>query len=108
MFKLYFNFNGWERVGEFGFKDEKGKYDTTLRFYSEGQVIEMIKYIAKKYNRYYFMIVENVYDTDDIVACIRNEEDFNEYIQSYNTRKIDYEDMSCVDLKRLILRGKKL
>ena len=56
MFKLYFNYNGWEKVG---------------LYYNENDVIKDMKIIANKYNKH-------------------------------------IEDISCVELKRLILKGKKL
>ena len=110
MFKLYFNYNGWEKKGVYGdIKDTS----LTLRFFNELQAVQMMKAIADKYHRYYFMLVERLGETDDIKGCIRSEEEMNEYIQEFYERKAKFEnpvieDMSCIDLKREILRGQKL
>lgn len=98
MFKLYFNMNGWEKVNTFVYDKE-----FTLRFYAMDQLVETMKMIASRYKRYYFMIIENAYDYDDIIATTRSEEDFNEFILHYNESKVNYEDLSCIELKRLIL-----
>ena len=46
----------------------KGEKDITLRFFNELQAVQMMETIANKYQRYYFMLIENVYDFDDIIA----------------------------------------
>ena len=106
MFKLYFNYNGWENKGMYG---EKGEKDITLRFFNELQAVQTMKAIADKYHRYYFRLIENVYDFDDIKGDIRSEEEMNEYIQDFNNRlaehnNVNYEDMSCLELKDEITR----
>lgn len=98
MFKLYFNMNGWEKVNSFQYNE-----DLTLRFYAMDHLVQTMKMIANKYKRYYFMIIENVYDCDNVLAVTRSEEDFNEFILHYNDSKVNYEDLSCIELKRLIL-----
>lgn len=110
MFKLYFNYNGWENKGMYGRKGEK---DLTLRFFNELQAVQMMETIANKYKRYYFMLIENVYDFDDIKGVIRSKKEMYEYIQDFYIRlaeykNVSYEDLSCVELKRLILRGKNI
>ena len=102
MFKLYINLNGWENINNFHYDK-----DMTLRFYALDQLVETMKIIAHKYKRYYFMIIENNFEYDDCIACIRSEEEFNEFILHYNDSKVDYEDLSVMELKRLILRGKE-
>lgn len=110
MFKLYFNYNGWENEGMYG---KKGEKDITLRFFDELQAVQAMEAIANKYHRYYFMLIENVYDFDDTKGVVRSEKEMYEYIKDFYTRlaeykNVSYEDLSCVDLKRLILRGKNI
>lgn len=94
MFKLYFNYNGWEKVGF---------------YYTENDVIKDMQRIAKNYKRYYFMVIERLNNCDNIITSTRTEEEYLDYIeevnQKYNKKQID--DMSAVELKRLILRSKK-
>lgn len=109
MFKLYFNYNGWENKGMYG---KKGEKDIELRFFNELQAVQTMKAIANKYHRYYFMLIENVYDCDDIKGVVRSEKEMNEYINNFYTRlaeykNVKYEDMSCIELKRLILQKNK-
>ena len=91
MFKLYFNYNGWEKVGI---------------YYNEKDVIKDMKIITNKYKRYYFMVIERIDNCDSIITATRTEEDLNEYIAEvndrYNRKQID--DMSCLELKDYITR----
>lgn len=104
MFKLYFNYNGWHKTKyDFSYEKENGEYDFTLRFYMLDQLVETMKYIANKHHIYYFMIVERIENTDIRTTTLRSEEDFNEFILHYNDSKVNYEDLSCIELKRLIL-----
>lgn len=106
MFKLYFNYNGWENKGIYG---KKGEKDITLRFFNELQAVQTMEAIANKYHRYYFMLIENVYDFDDIKGVVRSEKEMYEYIKDFYTRlaehnNVSYEDMSCLELKDYITR----
>lgn len=94
MFKLYFNYNGWEKVG---------------LYYNENDVIKDMKIISNKYKRYYFMVIERIQNCDSVITSTRSEEEFNNYIEEVNQKYNKHiEDISCVELKRLILKGKKL
>lgn len=104
MFKLYFNYNGWQKApGNYSYTKKDGTYDFTLRFYKLDQLVQTMQYIVNKYHIYYFLVIENAYDQDNILTAIRDEEQYNEFILHYNDSKVNYEDLSCVELKRLIL-----
>lgn len=101
MFKLYFNYNGWENKGMYG---KKGEKEIELRFFDELQAVQTMEALANKYHKYYFMLIENVYDFDDIKGCIRNEKEMYEYIKDFYTRlaeynNVVYEDKTCLELK---------
>lgn len=104
MFRLYFNYNGWQKTERnFSYTKKDGEYDFTLRFYAIERLVQTMQYIANKYHIYYFMVIENVYDCDNIITVTRSEEDYNEFLLHYNDSKVNYEDLSCVELKKLIL-----
>lgn len=99
MFKLYTCADGWER------KD--------LPSYEA--VISTIMNYSEKYNLYHYIIVENKDDTDYLVDTITNEGDFMRHLPEFKEilkkkkqkEKIKkYNDMSCVELKRDILKAK--
>lgn len=106
MFKLYFNYNGWESKGTYG---EIGEKDITLRFFDEFQAVQMMEAIAHKYKRYYFMLIENVYNFDDIKGIVRSEKEMYEYIKGFYIRlaafnNVSYENLSCLELKDYITK----
>lgn len=97
MYKLYINIGRWIKVNK-------------VPFYTEEEVVQVMMSCKNKYNNFYYMIVERIEDTDVNFTITRNEEDFNNYIQGVQDKysnRID-DNLSAVELKRLILRGKKL
>ena len=61
---------------------------------------------SNKFNHYYFMIIERKNGSDENIEITRNEEDFKQYLQKYKERIKPLEDMSCVDLKKYIIKKK--
>ena len=99
MFKLYTCADGWNR-------DDKNTYE---------EVIATIMNYSEKYNLYHYIIVENKDDTDYLVDTITDEVDFIAHLPEFKEvlkkkkqkEKIKkYNDMSCVELKRAILKAK--
>lgn len=92
MFKLYGNVAGWKKI------------DIAT---DERQIISTMIDFSNKYNFYDYMIIQREQETDMIYKRIRNQEEFNSYLVEYKHRTLKpLEDMSCVDLKRLILNKK--
>ncbi len=92
MFKLYGNVAGWKKI------------DIAL---DERQIVGTMIDFSNKYNFYDYMIIQREQETDMIYKRIRNQEEFSSYLVEYKHRTLKpLEDMSCVDLKRLILNKK--
>lgn len=92
MFKLYGNVAGWKKI------------DIAT---DERQIISTMIDFSNKYNFYDYMIIQREQETDIIYKRIRNQEEFSSYLVEYKHRTLKpLEDMSCVDLKRLILNKK--
>lgn len=92
MFKLYGNVAGWKKI------------DIAT---DERQIISTMIDYSNKFNFYDYMIIQREQETDMIYKRIRNQEEFSSYLVEYKHRTLKpLEDMSCVDLKRLILNKK--
>lgn len=96
MFKLYINIAGWQKI--------------RIPFFTEQEVVQAMMSCKNKYNNFYFMVIERLDNIDDVKVVTRSEEDFNNYIQEvqdkYSNRVDD--NLSAVELKRLILKGKNI
>lgn len=92
MFKLYGNVAGWKKLDIA--TDEK-------------QIISSMIDFSNKFNFYDYMIIQRENDTDMIYKRIRNQEEFSAYMTEYKHRIKPLEDISCVNLKRYILKKKE-
>lgn len=91
MFKLYANVAGWTKVDMA--VDERDIVDTMIKGYEKMKLFD-------------YMIILREDNTDMIYKRTRTEEEFKEYIQEYKDKIKPLDDMSCVDLKRYILKRK--
>lgn len=93
MYRLYLNDNGWEEL------DRKP---------TEGDIVYSLQYYYKKYKGGYFGIVRDIGNGDEAYKFIRNEQDYNDYIQFYKNKML--QELSVIELKEQILdikEGKK-
>lgn len=92
MFKLYGNVAGWKKL------------DIAT---DERQIVSTMIDYSNKFNFYDYMIIQREQETDMIYKRIRNQEEFSSYLVEYKHRTLKpLEDMSCVDLKKYILKKK--
>lgn len=92
MFKLYGNVAGWKKL------------DIAT---DERQIVSTMIDYSNKFNFYDYMIIQREQETDMIYKRIRNREEFSSYLVEYKHRTLKpLEDMSCVDLKKYILKKK--
>ena len=102
MFKLYTCADGWE-------KDILPDYESVIK--------TMMNY-SEKYNLYHYIIVEYKDNTDYLIDTIMDEDDFIRHLPQFREvlkankapkqkkKTKNYNDMSCVELKREILKAK--
>lgn len=93
MYRLYANVAGWKKLDIS--LDEKDIVDTMMAGYSKHKI-------------YDYMIIKNENDCDFVYKRTRNEMELKQYIQEFTDRIQPLDDMSCVDLKRYILKKKGL
>ena len=79
-----------------------GNQSKVGRFFNEEQVIQTMVDIANKYHTYSFDIIEVLDNQPYLYAKTRSEEEFQELLSTYRVTK-DIPDLSCIELKRLIL-----
>lgn len=92
MFKLYGNVaNSWKKIDVA--TDEKDIVDTMIVCHD-------------KYKLFDFLIIQRENNTDNIYKRTRSEEDYCEYLYEFKSRIKPLDDMSCVDLKKYILKKK--
>lgn len=89
--EMYFN-ETWNMIG---------------RFYEQSDLINTMNLYSLKYNCYLFNIIEVLDNTPYLYKTIRSEEELKECTNDFKIFN-DIEDLSCVELKRLILKGKKI
>lgn len=91
MFRLYGNVAGWKKL------------DIAT---DERQIVSTMIDYSNKFNFYDYMIIERQQETDNIYKRIRNQEEFSSYLTEFKNRIKPLEDMSCVNLKKYILKKK--
>ena len=77
------------------------------RFITEKDLIDYMIDFSNKYNFYDYLIIEHLDNTDYPYRRIFNKEEFDEMLLEYHTTK-DIPDMSAIELKRQMLKGRKL
>lgn len=92
MYRLYGNIAGWKLID---------------RCFNEEQLINDMIDFSNKYNFYDYLIIEHLDNTDYPYKRIFNKEEFEQMLYEYKTTK-DIPDISAVELKRMILKNKKL
>lgn len=92
MYRLYGNIAGWKLLD---------------RCITERDLIDYMIDFSNKYNFYDYLIIEHLDNTDYPYRRIFNKEEFDEMLLEYNTTK-DIPDMSAIELKRQMLKGRKL
>ena len=80
---------------------------TIGRFYEQEDVINTMIMYSYKYDCYSFNIYENLDNKPYLYKTIRSKDELKECVHMFDVIH-DIEDLSCVELKRLILKGKKL
>lgn len=73
------------------------------RYFNEKELIEQMIDIVNKYHIYNFDIYEVLDNQSYHYRRILSKEDFEQLLYEYNTTK-DIQDMSAIELKRLILK----
>ena len=92
MFKLYGNIeSSWKKLD--------------IAVDEKDIVNSMIDY-SNKYGLYDYLVVQREKDFDDIYLRIRNKDEFETYLLTYSHKIHKLEDMSCVDLKKYIIKKK--
>lgn len=92
MYRLYCNIAGWKLID---------------RCFNEEQLINDMIDFSNKYNFYDYLIIEHLDNTDYPYKRIFNKEEFEQMLYEYKITK-DIPDISAVELKRMILKNKKL
>lgn len=73
---------------------------------NEKDIVDTMIVCHDRYKLFDFMIIQRENNTDMIYKRTRTEEEYQEYLQDFKSRIKPLEDMSCVDLKRYILKKK--
>lgn len=90
MFKLYGNIAySWKKL------------DMSV---DEKDIVNTMIVCHDKYKIFDYMIINRQNDTDMIYKRIRSEEEYAGYLHEYKERIKPLEDMSCVELKKYILK----
>ena len=63
----------------------------------------MIDY-SNKYGLYDFLVIKREKEADEVYLRIRGKEEFESYLVKYSHKIHKLEDMSCIDLKKYIIK----
>lgn len=86
MYNLYINNNGWQLI-------TKKEY--------EQEIVYELEYAYRHNKGGYYGITRDIGNGDEVVKFIRNEEDYNNYMQQYKNKML--KELSIIELKQQIL-----
>lgn len=72
----------------------------------EKDIVDTMIICHNKFKLYDYLIINRENNTDMIYKRIRSEEEYIEYINEYKERIKPLEDMSCMNLKKYIIKKK--
>ncbi len=86
MYRLYVNIAGWSEL------DRSNK---------ESDIVNTLEYEYKQNKGGYYAIIRDIGNGDEPYKFIRNEQDYNDYMQYYTHKML--KELSVIELKQQIL-----